>query len=155
MSHLFAANFPVNDIDVSAPMTFQIGLLASDGWVMASDRRSTEMRFPTSIRDRTLGYATSEANKFLHLPDSGATLCCAGSQASRDVMEFLGDEIVKGTFNPQLKSTEFRRAIETVHATSAMPYGSERILAVFYACADRPELWSIDISTKTSFAHTT
>ncbi len=139
------------DGEMEPIMTLQIGMLASDGWVLASERRTGEVRNQIGKDDRSFGIALTESKKLWHLPVEKLALCCAGGNEPRQVGSQIVSMIQAGQFNrdntPIALKQAFAQGVPFAQF-GTKPYASERVTVVFYD-RSRPELWTIELPTQT------
>lgn len=125
------------------PVTLQIAMIASDGWILASDRRSVGH---SRQQDGSDAFLTKDTRKIEASP-SGLNLAymCAGSDDVRRAGIALVDRL-KDT-NLPFNWQDIRSELAPFgKAQQPLSYGSYCLTMVFYPPAlSKPQLWSVKL----------
>jgi hypothetical protein len=131
--------------DEEFPMTMQIGMLASDGWILASDRRAGAY---SAQPDGSHAYLLTDVRK-IELKPTGVNIayaCAGAADAVRKAGIALTNRLA-GMPSPWLNlATEFT-SIAASHALPFFaPFGSHRLIVVCFGHeVDEPQMWVIEL----------
>jgi hypothetical protein len=130
--------------DEEFPMTLQIGMIASDGWVLASDRRGTEQ---SNQPDGSVATLASDVRK-IELQPRGVNVAysCAGAGT---IVRAAGIELVDRLMAlnaPWINlSNEFMGISASHPALMYVPVGSNRLIVVCFGPeVGEAQMWNVD-----------
>jgi hypothetical protein len=132
--------------DEEFPMTLQIGMLASDGWILASDRRSTQ---GSGQSDGSQAYLSADTRK-IELKPMGTNIAyaCAGSDAIRRAGAALAARFAHLTSPWSNIAIELAGISQSYSLPFVVPFGSHRLIVVFFGPeVDEPQLWVVNFKS--------
>lgn len=137
------------------PMTLILGMMGSDGWLLAADTHVTEIQLPDqrSGAQMAAGHFIGDECKILSRPDLGVSYASAGSDRTREAGERLIECVKAKTFGWEDTSSALRRIGRESKLGTNPPFGSERLLIIFdnpiteldNRKLETPQLWKLDL----------
>jgi hypothetical protein len=129
--------------DEEFPMTLQIGMLASDGWILASDRRSTQA---SGQPNGSQAYLSSDTRKIeLNPMGTNIAYACAGSDAVRRAGTALATRFAHLNSPWTNIAAELAGISQTHSLPFSVPFGSHRLIVVFFGPeVGEPQMWAVN-----------
>ncbi len=131
-------------LDGEFPMTLQTGMIAADGWLLASDRRNIEQ---SNQPDGSVATLATDVRK-IELRPSGINVAysCAGSGAVRQAAIQLTDRLMTMNMPWSNLANEFAG----IAASNSLPIfgaiGANRLIVVCFGReVDEPQMWTVDL----------
>ena len=127
-------------------MTLQVALMASDGWLLASDRRSGEYSNPG---DDSAAFVARDVRKIELVPDCQLAFACAGAEEVRQAGAALVRRLrtPASSFNWSDLQNELTRLAMSSPSKMALPFGFSRLtVALFNIELQIPQLWTVDFA---------
>jgi hypothetical protein len=134
-------------------MTLITGMMGSDGWVVAADRRAVQS-IQTREEGGVIGAATfrSETSKTVWNPDVNLLFAFAGDHVSRLTGEFIVKELRKGSRGRTQRTTflvETTQAAWRFHQENASGFQVPELRHLLLVFAQPPvEMWVVNVQAK-------
>jgi hypothetical protein len=133
---------PTDDERIVESMTFQVAMIASDGWILASDTRASDPG-PVPTGDSQVEVpTTSTTSKIVYRPDTKIIYAFSGGELSRIAGIMLEDEAHTG-INQSQRSDTLTRVSVTVNQKRPELRRGGRLIVIF--SDPQPEMFTIDL----------
>jgi len=124
-------------------MTFQVAMMASDGWVLASDTCAFDPYMARALDDTVMVSIRSPTRKIVHRSELSLTYAFSGGSLARRAGLTLEDGLRNGVVQPPDRAAFLNECL----TKTAQQYKDERpggsLLVIFDSIA-MPEIWTVD-----------